>query len=1238
MHNWNLTLFTGKINSVRIVFGLKGSIDTVSRSSYTPARSLKIMLLKKLELQGYKTFASRTEFVFESGITAIVGPNGSGKSNVADAIRWVLGEQSYRLLRGKKTEDMIFAGSQKRARAGMAQASLVLDNSAGEMDLDFTEVEVTRKAYRSGENEYRVNGSRVRLRDTVDMLSSSGLGQSSYNVIGQGLVDAALSLRANERRALFEDAAGISLYKERREDTISRLDETQRNLVRVDDILSEIRPRMRRLERQAVRSREYAQVNADLENLLFLWYGFHWEAAKLELRKARSEAADQSELLEGFRDQQSALEVEIAGIRNQVYQLRNQLGDWHNQNSKLHRQAETIQRNLAVHVERQRMLVQQKEESEIEIRTLGKQQEKARERLEQAEKLLAELQKSWKEQQAQVIQARIALEECQKEVAVLRQQEKSFEREFARLEAEKNRLGNRRVEIGQEQQRLLAEGENIKETIAQQQVAEGQARSTLTGHEEALAVQEKLLQEQAQKMDEVRLQRQSIESELSKQNREQQKAMSDLARLEAQHRALADLRSRGEGHDAVVGKLLALKDRPEGILAPLVQLFQVPAEYEQAISAALGKDISALVVQNQQAAIEVMAHPALAKAELTCLPLESLRPAVPIPAIDDQDVIGAGADLVECQDVHRPAVGVMLGRVLLVRTQEAALRLAPSLPLGSCAVTPEGVVIHQDGRMVKPGQQSRSGLFAQERTWRELPDLVSTAQARVESVRAMVGRSQRHIEEHDQTLQRLDSETRDIRQKLQAINKEREAAALQLDRLAQNLDWNRQQLQENERRIDSTAGELLNLDREQVLAGEQLAAVDKERKALQARQETTTIDLLAAQLSALEQELARSEGARRNQRSLVDAHRNATEQVNVQIANRRQRIFKIDEQSDQLSADVARERQETQTLADRISRVGDQIKPAEEQLEELEAELETVQVKEEELKRRVRSVEQVENRARLNLDRQETHLEHLRSRIQDELGLVHLPLDEDISGQTPLPLGEMVGQLPVVKELPEGLQDSIQRRKQQLKRMGPINPDAPAEYEELEQRYTFLTEQVQDLEETDQKLRQAIAELDEVMERQFKSVFTVIAAEFTKMFTRLFGGGAARLILTEPENPIESGVEIVARPPGRRQQGLALLSGGERSLTAVALVFSLLKASPTPFCVLDEVDAMLDEANVGRFRDILIELSKETQIIVITHNRGTVQAADTIYGVSMGDDGVSQVVSLRLDGDRLSES
>ncbi len=1193
------------------------------------------MRLKKLELQGYKTFASRTEFVFESGITAVIGPNGCGKSNVADAIRWVLGEQSYSLLRGKKTEDMIFSGSQRRARAGMAQATLVLDNEDGLFPVDFSELAIGRRAYRSGENEYLLNGSRVRLRDTEELLSVGSLGQRTYSVIGQGLVDAALSLRADERRALFEEAAGISLYKERREDALKKLDETQRNLERVDDILTEISPRMRRLERQAERSREFNQVQADLENLLYLWYGHHWEMAKHRLRAARREAESCSAELTSISEEQVELDGRLSQMRHEAGRLRAHLGDLHRENSQLHQQAEAVQRNLAVQTERLRMLRLQQEEIEAELTPLQEQRERAAGLLAQAETTLAQASGQREEQQAAVQAAQHALEQRRREIAQLREQEQRLQREWVRLESQASSLADRRAELGREAVRLAAEQEAEQETMAQAAADRKTAAETLSGHQARLAEFERQIGSLQQRREELRPQRQTAQSELERLRGIRQEAQARLAGLEAQLGALEALRARGAGHTAAVQDLLAAPDRPAGILAPVAQLLPAPAELEAAIAAALGDQLSALVVADWDSAERVLAHPAANERELALLPLSSLRPPRPISAPDDPDVIGVATALVQCEPAYRPAANLLLGQAVLVRHLQAARRIAPSLPAGGRAVTLEGLVVWQDGRVTRPGHSDGSGLLAQERAWRALPEQMAQAGAALEAAGAELAAELAQVEALDAQLDGLEQELRAAQEARQSADREREAASLQLDRLKQNIAWHQQRLAEMAQRAAAQQDELASLEGSAGDLEQAQAELRTQHQQLRMQLAELPVNELADQLAALERALAQTEGARQNQQALVATHRNTFQQFVQQLENRNRRSAELAGERQLLAKEVESQREQETRLAKELAAANELIAPAEARLKVVEAELDRLLHSEEKLKRQVRNAEHAASRAQLALDRQEAELEHLRSRIQDDLGLVHLPLDEDIAGQTPLPLGEMVGQLPLVKELPPGLQESIQRRKQQLRRMGPVNPNAPSEYLELAQRHTFLTEQMADLKQADGKLREVIAELDVVMEREFQVTFRAVAAEFKEAFTRLFGGGSARLILTDPDNPIQSGVEIIARPPGRRQQGLALLSGGERSLTAAALVFSLLKVSPTPFCVLDEVDAMLDEANVGRFREMLLELSERTQFIIITHNRGTIQAADTIYGISMGEDGVSQAISLRLDGEEV---
>jgi chromosome segregation protein len=1198
------------------------------------------MRLNKLELQGYKTFATRTEFVFESGITAIVGPNGSGKSNVADAIRWVLGEQSFSLLRGKKTEDMIFAGSQKRTRAGMAQATILLDNGDGKLPVDFNEVAIGRRAYRSGENEYLLNGNRVRLRDTAELLSASGLGQRTYNVIGQGLVDAVLSLRADERRALFEEAAGISLYKERREDALRKLDATQRNVERVTDILGEIEPRMRRLEREAARSREFEQVNRDLENLLYTWYGYHWEIAKRELRTAREQSRQQRAALETIRSEQITLEERLTLLRRDAGDLRTQLGAWHHQNSQLHRQAEELQRSLAVRVERLRMLGQRYEELSTEMETLKQGQQQSLEQHSQAQQLYQQTLARVQDQEQIVRQLRAQIQDHQSQIERLQEAERSAQGEQVRLDEKLLQLENRQRDLDRQQGELRAEQDTEAETLAQQVADKTAADETLSRCQGELDAVAEAVTNLDQERVALRSERQAAQARLQELVTTSHQARSQLVELEARRQALARVRTQATGYGTAVQQILASPNRPEGIVAPVGQLLEVPAAIESAVAAALGADLDALVVTDWEAARRVLAVAERDRiaGEMRLLPLDLLRPSKPISMLDDGDAIGIASELVTCDRSHQAILHLLLGHTLIVRNQDAARRLARQLTRGAIAVTLDGMVLGQDGRLTHTGDETRSQLLTQEREWRSLPDQITHAGAISEQAELALADGRTSVDRLEAQLDALNLQIQELQSGQQAASHAREKAALSLDRLLQNIAWHTERIRAMEERAAEQQRESTRLSTARIQLTDQQTALRTQLKDLTNRLAAATEPLegLADELAAKERTLAHAQGLRQNHQALLDTHGNAARQIEAQIAARNKRLEGIEHERATLLAERVRERDDEHELAEQIKVIADQISPAEARLAHVEGELEQMFDHEHQLRGRVRNAEQVTNRFQLALERQESQLVHLRQRIEEELGLVDLPLNGDIAGQTPLPLGEIVGHLPIVFELPADLESSIQRRKQQLKRMGPINPNAPAEFEELSQRFTFLHDQLDDLQEADTKLRHVIAELDQVMKQKFEQTFTAVAHEFKDTFSRLFGGGAARLILTDPDDPIQSGVEIIARPPGRRQQGLALLSGGERSLTAAALIFSLLKVSPTPFCVLDEVDAMLDEANIARFRDLLVELSRRTQFIVITHNRGTVQAADTIYGISMGEDGASQVISLRLEGDDLA--
>lgn len=1030
------------------------------------------MRLKYLTLQGYKSFATKTEFLFPTGITAIVGPNGSGKSNIADGIRWVLGEQSMQALRGKSTADMIFAGGRRRPPAGMAEVSLTLDNADGWLPIEFSEVTITRRAYRSGENEYLINGARVRLRDVTELLAESGLSQRAYTVIGQGLVDAALSLRPQERRALFEEAAGISLYRARREEALKRLEETQRNLERVYDIIGEITPRLQRLQREVERLEEYRRLAAHLERLQRTWYGYHWGRQQTILTHALDVVAALKINLENLQKEATSLGQQLVEVRQRENACRAQLRDWHRESAALYEQANAIQRELAVAEERARLLNAQREEILAELEPLAGQQEEQAERVAQA--------------QAQV-------EQLEHDLAERRERLAALERDWAAL--------NLRVEEGS-RQRIQVE----------------------------------------QELREHRLRMEQLDQALDQ-------ARAEAARLDGEREALERMCVAGAAYD--VGVQVLLHANLTGVLGPLAALIQAPPEWERAIEVALGPDLQAVVVERAAVAAEAKLLLESAGGRVTLLPLDSLHLAPPLPE-------GAlcAASVVVCEEHVRPAVEATLGTVALCSDLAAAWTLAPKMPPGSRCVTADGIVLRADGAL-SVGGVTAGGLLASERARRELPAQVEQA-----------------------------------RRRCQEIEREQQAEIA---------------------RIAALEAEIEELGRAALTAREEAAQFEREKLG-QARTEVAVAnEMLRSQQAALGQEKA------------------LLERLHAQAVARRQRVQELEAEQNAIAARLQELRVQFAELDAQVHQINARIRPAEEELARLSDEQSTLEAREQYARDRARDAEARFGRAQLEVDRCRDELKLLSRRIEEDIGLVQLELAEAVTAQSPLPMRPIVSELPIVEELPEGLEEEIQRLKARIRRAGGVNPNAAAEYAEVKERHQFLTTQSADLEAASAHLRQVVAELDELMQNAFRETFEAVARHFTEMFKTLFNGGDARLDLTEPDDLMNTGVDIIAQPPGKRAQRLALLSGGERSLTAVALMFALLQVSPAPFCVLDEVDAMLDESNVGRFRTVLQEMAHKTQFIVITHNRFTVEAADTVYGVSMGADGVSQVVSLKLE-------
>jgi len=1189
--------------------------------------------LKSLELHGYKTFASRTRFEFSDGITAIVGPNGSGKSNIADALRWVLGEQSYSILRGKKTEDMIFSGSENRSRAGMASVSIIFDNADNWLPVDFSEVDLARNAYRDGRNDYLLNSQHVRLRDINELLAQSGLSERTYTILGQGLVDASLALKADERRRLFEEAAGIGLYRSRREEALRRLDTTRRNLDRVLDILAELGPRLRSLEKQAKRSQDYLQVQADLHDSLREWYGYHWNRAQREMNESRDLALSHDAKLQEVREAHQDIRQKFSEFRDKLQSLRSQLNSWHRESSKLHNNRENISREMAVLEERRRALIENKQNALVELNRLEVEIGATKDRLIEVTNDSDLLQQECNESESQ-------LEASQSNLNSKKSERKQSEELLDKTNSDIVKTLNRQNQINAQL------GEMLKRIDLQQQKLDN-INESMTGAHEKVELSEDYYsknmvnREQAElahkgiekKIAGAKLQIQKLESEKYTLEIELKDLSSQVTRLKAQQEVLqqAELSLIGFADGARLVMESARKSDVKTGVQALSSLLDVPAKFEKAVAAALGEFVDSVICQSDseiENAIELLEPDKSGRAML--LPSDRLISLGEIKTPQDKDCLGLAGDFVNIIPEFRPVIDYLLGRVIVVTNRHTARRLISNIQKDLKIVTLAGEVFYASGP-VQIGKQSNTGILSRTRQKREIQEELIKKERKLEQVLVNVQEIVQKIASLQEKLNKDDEKFRKALSHLEISRNIERKAKDDLELAKLNLDWLTDQYVSIKEEIETAKSQLHKLNQDFQIAGDEHKLL-KESARTQARfLADINITEFSEQVAYWRTQLAVA------RRALSDVQKRRTEHLEVLNSleeHKNNTLNKLNEYNfsiTSLDSEKIRSRELENELNGQLEKLRVLIDPAEADLEN--AELQEVELQQEEIQSQhtLALAEKYYNQSQLDYGRKQEAVANLRQKIEDDFGLVSLEYATNVDGPIPLPFDGLVEHMVTVDVLPSDLEETLARQRMLLRRMGPINPEAQQEYESVSERHKFLDSQLEDLKKAEIDIRKVISELDEITRQEFLKTFSAVADEFKKIFHRLFGGGSAKLMLTDPENLNETGIDIEARLPGKREQGLALLSGGERSLTAIALIFSLLKVSPTPVCVMDEVDAMLDEANVGRFRDLVSELSTETQFIIITHNRNTIQAADVIYGVTMGRDSVSQIISLKLD-------
>jgi chromosome segregation protein len=1229
------------------------------------------LYLKRLDVQGFKSFANKTTLQFGTGVTCVVGPNGTGKTNVADALRWVLGEHSSRTLRARKTEDVIFAGSDKRAPMGVAEVSITLDNSGHWLPIEFDEVVVTRRAYRSGENEYLINNSKVRLKDVIDLFLRAQVGQNSYAFMGQGMVEQVLSLRPEDRRGLIEEAADVRLYRNKLEDAQSKLKATRENMDRVRLLVSEIAPRITQLERQAGRAVKYQELARELASTLHVWYSQQWQEVNDALLASITTHDQRAEEFEATKAHARACEDGLVQLRAAIDERRHEIGIRDERLRKLQDYVRDLERRAALDAERVRMLGERIEELTTELASLRA--DEAAQDAATATPDTSELDARLDVARRELAEQRARLAVVEKELMALQRSALADEQSAARALASVEDLSRRIAEAADTIARLRRERdastEERRKIITElaawaREYARVSGESALIGPRLQSAISDR--DREAASVVESRAQQAAIEQEL-------RALRSQIDAVQVRLELMESIDVRPQAPDAGVRTILeaggVIKREsvsPDVELAGVVglvgQLLRVPPGLERAIEAALAENLFAVVIERESQMRHAVALLLAGDAgRATMYALDNFHEARPLHLIKERGIVGVASALVKCDSKYRRLVDTLLGRTVVVEDIEVARRVVRRGLAGAVA-TIDGVLVRPVGSMAAGSLSTVEASFVREREMRDLPDELLRLQPLIgEKEAALRDAAGRQVESERHALE-LTATVDELREQKSRIDSQLSASRAGLGAFRSRLHANANGVRQRVEQIESLLAkqEQAEAQRETRIAeAREAAAREHEARASLALLETERASL-AETLAERAAVVAHLDGELRSERQVSDAERGARERLARQIATKDGQRVKSQEEAQSIAARLASTQRELTEKTVEAEALRLELEPARQeraQFESRERELATqLAESNEKLRSAERALVDAENDVRVRRD----ELEMLRTSLEAE-GFVATAAGEIERAPDPEPEARSASDdeeseeayvsangglpawlrsegadpdLPPIRGgstiNPTEVRDHIADLRAQIRSLGPVNEEAATEYVESRERYDFLTGQLNDLGEAQGQLDEAIGELETVIRERFRNTFRTVNREFERYFSAFFRGGTARLELGEVDENGLPGIEIVAQPPGKKLGSLALLSGGERSLTAVALLFALLQANPSPICVLDEVDAALDEANVGRFVEELRALSQRTQFIIITHNRRTIETADTIYGVSMAADNVSRVLSLRL--------
>jgi chromosome segregation protein len=1181
---------------------------------------VKGLQLKRLEAYGFKSFADKIEIEFDKGITAIVGPNGSGKSNITDAIRWVLGEQNIRNLRGLKSEDIIFAGSVSRRALGLAEVSLIFDNDGG-LPVDFKEVAVTRRLFRSGESEFYINKTRCRLKDIYDLFADTGLGHDGMSIISQNKMDEILNSKPEERRLFFEETAGITKYRSRKRESVRKLEDTEHNLLRVTDIIHEIGNQLDALAANAEKTRRYNALQEEYKNckLTGLYRKYEkFQAAEEKSRKLHEEYQD--------KELQAQTAVQLTEARKEALdkeqlEIEKALQLLAGKNSELRTKLENISSEIKVAGERKKQddtlktrLVEQRDglikemaAAEEDVDKLGQEEASRRQQMNQAEALLTR-----ENSKAAVLGKQIKLqkEECHKlEQDRQGKQQVLMEKQNALVLVERDIQDNVEHRGAREK-----EAEEVQGALASLQQEEVSVAADMQRAEQAKETLDKECQRIKQELRQL--------SERDNAFREQLLEMRQRSHvMENKLQFLQNMQKAYEGFGRAAKAVLKSREPwHSGICGAAAELIEVPQKYIMAIEIALGGSVQNVVTEDTETAQQAIAFLKRERAgRVTFLPLSSIVVHKPSAGqeLREPGVLGYANDLVTCAAKYRKIADFLLGRTLVVDTLAHALSLAKKQGYRMRIVTLEGELLNPGGSLSGGSRQqkesgflSRSGeigtLEAGLDALRQKEPLLLDKQREVASQKGICEDGLHEKEDDFQQLGIRQAELRVAHAKLLKDISSRKEQLQAIEAMASSLQLSFAEAQkkrvETVHALHTLQEEYKGLTAKNDAAGEALEDMEQDAGDL-----AKYINDCSLKKVVLEQEVLRCHERRLlRQRELVRTQESLDKngQEHRELANRLQTGY------DKLLL-LQQRAEECQTIYD--EGIGQHKKLYEDKMAKL------AESQENDKKTR---------EAAGNLGRMQQKLHQIElevSEVQFNLAQCCHTLQEEYGFSPEMAAGH------VMELAAAALQEKMQKLQSELNGLGQVNPNAVTEYEEAQKRHDFMQRQAQDLITAKENLVNILHEMDVTMTKQFKSALTEIDGYFRGIFVKLFGGGNAELVLTDEKNVLEAGVEILVQLPDKKRQNLTALSGGERALTVIALLFSFLKYKPSPFSVLDEIDAPLDEANISRFCTLLRDFAKNTQFIIVTHRKGTMEAVDVMYGVTIQDAGVSQMVSVRLD-------